>query len=142
MGSSSLTRDQTWAPCIGSVEYQPLAHPGSPLPWILHLNSAPSLAEVFRGWPEGVVHQEWGGKEVEGKDTPTMFNFLIFLWATFTFGIMRLFFLEIFLLLAFCPVFSLYSFLLDSLMIILEFYLFPGFLFITLHYLSNSCSKA
>lgn len=32
------------------------------------------------------------------------------------------------------------SFLLDSLMIILEFYLFPGFLVITLyHYLSNGC---
>ena len=27
---SSLTRDQTQAPCIGSVESQPLDHQGSP----------------------------------------------------------------------------------------------------------------
>ena len=26
VGSSSLTRDETWAPCIGSVESQPLDH--------------------------------------------------------------------------------------------------------------------
>ena len=29
-GSSSLTRDQTWAPCIGSTESYPLDHQGSP----------------------------------------------------------------------------------------------------------------
>ena len=29
-GSSSLTRDQTWAPCIGSSESYPLDHQGSP----------------------------------------------------------------------------------------------------------------
>ena len=29
-GSSSLTRDRTWAPCIGSSESQPLRHQGSP----------------------------------------------------------------------------------------------------------------
>ena len=28
---SSPTRDRTWAPCIGSLESQPLDHPGSPL---------------------------------------------------------------------------------------------------------------
>ena len=30
VGSSSLTRDQTWALCIGSVKSQPLDHQGSP----------------------------------------------------------------------------------------------------------------
>ena len=30
VGSSSLTRDRTWAPCIGSVESYPLDHQGSP----------------------------------------------------------------------------------------------------------------
>ena len=30
VGSSSLTRDQTWAPCIGSMESYPLHHQGSP----------------------------------------------------------------------------------------------------------------
>ena len=30
VGSSSLTRDRTWAPCVGSVEYYPLCHQGSP----------------------------------------------------------------------------------------------------------------
>ena len=34
MGSSSLTRDQTWTPCIGSVESYPLHHQGSP-GWLL-----------------------------------------------------------------------------------------------------------
>ena len=29
-GSSSPTRDRTWAPCIGSVESYPLGHQGSP----------------------------------------------------------------------------------------------------------------
>ena len=29
-GSSSLTRDRTWVPCIGSVESYPLDHAGSP----------------------------------------------------------------------------------------------------------------
>ena len=29
VGSSSLTRYRTWAPCIGSVESQPLDHVGS-----------------------------------------------------------------------------------------------------------------
>ena len=31
MGSSSLTRNQTWNTCIVSIEYQSLDHPGSPL---------------------------------------------------------------------------------------------------------------
>ena len=30
-GSNSLTRDQTQDPCIGSEEFSPLEHPGSPL---------------------------------------------------------------------------------------------------------------
>ena len=30
MGSSSLTRDQTWVPCTGSAESEPLGHPRSP----------------------------------------------------------------------------------------------------------------
>ena len=30
VGSSSLTRDRTWAPCIGRVESYPLCHQGSP----------------------------------------------------------------------------------------------------------------
>ena len=30
VGSSSLTRDRTWAPCIGSPEFQPLDYQGSP----------------------------------------------------------------------------------------------------------------
>ncbi|XP_060164404.1 protein archease isoform X2 [Globicephala melas] len=30
VGSSSLTSDRTWAPCIGSVESHPLDHQGSP----------------------------------------------------------------------------------------------------------------
>ena len=29
-GSSSLTRERTWVPCIGSTESQPLDHQGSP----------------------------------------------------------------------------------------------------------------
>ena len=31
VGSSSLTRGRTWAPCTGSVESYPLDHQGSPL---------------------------------------------------------------------------------------------------------------
>ena len=31
VGSSSLTRDRTWAPCIGSIEFLPLDHQGNPL---------------------------------------------------------------------------------------------------------------
>ena len=31
VGSSSLTRDRTWAPCTGSSESQPLDHQGSPI---------------------------------------------------------------------------------------------------------------
>ena len=38
LGSSSLTRDQTVAPCIGSVECQPLHHQGSLIFCILPLN--------------------------------------------------------------------------------------------------------
>ena len=30
VGSHSLTKDCTWAPCIGSMESQPLDHWGSP----------------------------------------------------------------------------------------------------------------
>ena len=30
VGCSSLTRDGTWAPCIGSLEFQTLDHQGSP----------------------------------------------------------------------------------------------------------------
>ena len=30
VGYSSPTRDQTWAPCIGSMESEPLDHQGSP----------------------------------------------------------------------------------------------------------------
>ena len=30
VGSSSPTRDRTWAPCIGSAESYPLDHQGSP----------------------------------------------------------------------------------------------------------------
>ena len=32
VGSSSLTRDGTWAPCLGSAESYPLDHQGSPPP--------------------------------------------------------------------------------------------------------------
>ena len=37
VGCNSLTKDQTWAPCIGSAECWPLDHQGSPR--ILFLNS-------------------------------------------------------------------------------------------------------
>ena len=37
VGSSSLTTDQTRAPCIGSSESQPLRHQGSPLFHLLEL---------------------------------------------------------------------------------------------------------
>ena len=37
LGSSSLTRDQTQAPCIRNVESQPLHHQGSPHACLLHL---------------------------------------------------------------------------------------------------------
>ena len=30
VGSSSLTRDRSWAPCIGSADSQPLNHQGGP----------------------------------------------------------------------------------------------------------------
>ena len=30
VGSSSLTKDGTWTPCIGNLESQSLDHPGSP----------------------------------------------------------------------------------------------------------------
>ena len=30
VGSNSLTRDRTWAPCVGSAESYPLCHQGSP----------------------------------------------------------------------------------------------------------------
>ena len=35
VGSSSLTRDRTQAPCIGSSESQPLDHQGSPIQWYI-----------------------------------------------------------------------------------------------------------
>ena len=40
VGSSSLTRDQTWAPCTGSLQSQALDHQGRPLKFffnILHM---------------------------------------------------------------------------------------------------------
>ena len=37
--SSSLTRDQTWAPCIRSAESQPLDHQGSPSNSVLIVTS-------------------------------------------------------------------------------------------------------
>ena len=40
-GSSSLTRNQTWVPCVGSSESQPLEHQGSPC--LLCLWRFPSL---------------------------------------------------------------------------------------------------
>ena len=39
VGPSSLTRDRTLAPCIGSVESYPLHHQGSPYYVILNLKS-------------------------------------------------------------------------------------------------------
>ena len=33
MGSTSLMRNWTWAPCFGSAESQPLDHQRSPKPW-------------------------------------------------------------------------------------------------------------
>ena len=35
VGSSSLTRDQIWIPCLGTVESQPLDHQGSPLCFLI-----------------------------------------------------------------------------------------------------------
>ena len=39
VGSSSLTRDQTWVPCIGSMQSLPLDHKGSPSAICLSLKS-------------------------------------------------------------------------------------------------------
>ena len=36
VGSSSLSRDQTWVPCIGSAKSYPLDHQGSPIVYILN----------------------------------------------------------------------------------------------------------
>ena len=36
VGSSSSTRDRTWAPCTGSMESYPLDHQGSPK-WVFHI---------------------------------------------------------------------------------------------------------
>ena len=45
MGSSSLTRDRTQDPCVGSVESQPLDHQGSPVNAILEV--PPFLKAAF-----------------------------------------------------------------------------------------------
>ena len=39
MGVSSLTRNQTWAPCLGSVDSQPLDHQGGPRPFWLKVDT-------------------------------------------------------------------------------------------------------
>ena len=55
MGSSSLTRDQSQAPCIGGPESQPLDHQGSPccLSYVaLNLKEKKNAQAVFEA-PEG-----------------------------------------------------------------------------------------
>ena len=51
VGSSSLTRDRTQAPCIGTAESQPLDHQGSP--YTEHFNASRGLLE--EGTPKRVT---------------------------------------------------------------------------------------
>ena len=57
VGSSSLTRNQTQAPCIGRAESQPLGHQGSPQIYILSdlesdfKRAHASRAGVLKVWP-------------------------------------------------------------------------------------------
>ena len=80
VGTSSLTRDQTQAPCIGSAESQPLDHQGSPYS-ILNTSISsfpfPSSAQTSivgkRGWSreeqgvraqmEQVIHSQGPGEQ-------------------------------------------------------------------------------
>ena len=47
VGSNSLTRDRTWAPCIGSAESQPLDHQGSPRIKVLNFNKVQLINYFF-----------------------------------------------------------------------------------------------
>ena len=54
-GSSSLTRDRTWAPCIGNTKSQPLGHQGSPyldFKWLfvmIHIRTVASSGKGLSG---------------------------------------------------------------------------------------------
>ena len=80
-GSSSLTRDQTQAPCIGSVESYPLDHQGSAhyhfslrLSHIENANSKPSVQQsrpVNYGWPRQTSTQVLTSKESGDGKVPS-----------------------------------------------------------------------
>ena len=60
-GSSSLTRDRTRAPCVGSVESDPLDHQGGPQPTFLK-----SLWKQRWEWMERQT-QEWMQGKLSGR---------------------------------------------------------------------------
>ena len=65
-GSSSRTRNRTWALCIGSVESQPLNHEGSPLICFSYVKrnwvriSSPGQVPLIRGHVRGIVGKRVG----------------------------------------------------------------------------------
>ena len=73
---SSLTRDQTQAPCIGSAEYQPLDHQGSPMPGILITpvlscsnGGSERLSNLLQDSKQGVMRGDGGWVEVDPDPT-------------------------------------------------------------------------
>ena len=52
MGSSSLTRDRTWVPCIGSKESQPVDHQGRPCEYFsILINILPNIFYWLKSFP-------------------------------------------------------------------------------------------
>ena len=92
MGSSSLTRDGTWVPCIGSVESQSLNHQGSsPMECAfigchspcyglnvcvhLHIPRVELIASTHRWWYDEV--RPLGGDEIKRVE-PSLMGFVLF----------------------------------------------------------------
>ena len=61
--SSSLNRDGTWAPCIGSVESWPLDHPGNP--WLVALGR--ELQQLLYLWVQPTMDRKYSGEKIFRK---------------------------------------------------------------------------
>ena len=58
VGSSSLTKDRTWAPSTGNMEFEPLDHQGSPQSVILQrLSALMQKNTTDQGSPQSVILQ-------------------------------------------------------------------------------------
>ena len=58
VGSNSLTRDRTWAPSTGNMEFEPLDHQGSPQSVILQRLSALMQKDTMGLWSQSGVRRD------------------------------------------------------------------------------------